>query len=176
MATLSGWDAGLLAAEIGELAGFEALMGFVPADIESLATGGQDGRPLPTPEEGRRTLAERFGLPPFSVLNAREGWWQDRKRAWLSLGIQSELGRGENLLKMSDTVQEFMEHRKPALKGNGRPAGQFLREDLMKGEGKMNRKTADGSLGAIAPTRKQYTGKGGDLPGPRGPKRKAATP
>ena len=41
-----------------------------------------------------RTLAERFGVPPFSVLDARQGYWQDRKRAWLSLGIQSELGRG----------------------------------------------------------------------------------
>ena len=40
------------------------------------------------------TLGDKFLLPPFSVLNAREGWWQDRKRAWLSLGIQSELGRG----------------------------------------------------------------------------------
>lgn len=40
-------------------------------------------------------LSERFGVPPFSVLNAREGWWQDRKRAWLALGIQSELGRGD---------------------------------------------------------------------------------
>ena len=39
-------------------------------------------------------LAERFGVPPFSVLNAREGWWQDRKSAWIALGIKSELGRG----------------------------------------------------------------------------------
>ena len=39
-------------------------------------------------------LAERFGVPPFSVLNAREGWWQDRKAAWIGLGIKSELGRG----------------------------------------------------------------------------------
>ena len=42
----------------------------------------------------RMTLAERFGVPPFSVLDARQGYWQDRKRAWLALGIQSELGRG----------------------------------------------------------------------------------
>jgi hypothetical protein len=41
-------------------------------------------------------LAERFTLPPLTVLSAREGWWQDRKRAWAALGIQSELGRGEN--------------------------------------------------------------------------------
>src|SRR5208337_1849030 len=40
-------------------------------------------------------LGEKFLLPPFSVLNAREGWWQERKRAWLALGIQSELGRGD---------------------------------------------------------------------------------
>lgn len=43
-------------------------------------------------------------IPPFSVLNAREGWWQDRKSAWIALGIQSELGRGENALGFSDTI------------------------------------------------------------------------
>lgn len=41
-----------------------------------------------------KSLAERFGVPPFSVLDARQGYCQDRKRAWLALGIQSELGRG----------------------------------------------------------------------------------
>ena len=50
-------------------------------------------------------LAERFGIAPFSVFNAREGWWQDRKSAWLALGMQSELGRGDNLLRSSDTVK-----------------------------------------------------------------------
>jgi hypothetical protein len=50
------------------------------------------------------SLAERFLLPPFSVLDARRGAWQERKRAWLALGIRSELGRPENLLKMSDAV------------------------------------------------------------------------
>jgi hypothetical protein len=39
-------------------------------------------------------LGEHFLTAPFSVFNAREGWWQDRKRAWLELGIKSELGRG----------------------------------------------------------------------------------
>jgi hypothetical protein len=24
-------------------------------------------------------------IPPFSVLNARGGWWQERKAAWLAL-------------------------------------------------------------------------------------------
>jgi hypothetical protein len=40
------------------------------------------------------SLAEQFGVPPFSVLDARQGYWQARKAEWLSLGIRSELGRG----------------------------------------------------------------------------------
>jgi len=56
------------------------------------------------PEQAHRTLAERFVVPPFSVLDARQGYWQERKRAWLALGIQSELGRGENQLDVSATV------------------------------------------------------------------------
>jgi len=52
------------------------------------------------------SLALRFGVPPFSVLNARDGWWQSRKAAWRSLGIASELGRtGYNKLSMSQTIQ-----------------------------------------------------------------------
>ena len=48
-------------------------------------------------------VAERFTLPPFTILDARSGDWQVRKRAWASLGINSEVGRTENLLRMSDT-------------------------------------------------------------------------
>ena len=44
-------------------------------------------------------------IPRLSVLNARAGEWQDRKRAWMQLGIKSEVGRADNLLKYSDTVK-----------------------------------------------------------------------
>lgn len=54
------------------------------------------------------TLADRFVVPPFSILDTRQGYWQEHKRQWLALGIQSEVGRG----------------------GNARCFG----EDLMKGE------------------------------------------
>jgi hypothetical protein len=46
-------------------------------------------------EKSVGNIAERFLIAPFTVLNAREGWWQERKRAWLSLGIKSELGRDQ---------------------------------------------------------------------------------
>lgn len=51
-------------------------------------------------------LAIRFGVPPFSVLSAREGSWQDRKRQWIALGIQSELGRG-GAVPFSDTIHRL---------------------------------------------------------------------
>jgi DNA modification methylase len=53
------------------------------------------------------TLRERFIVPPFSILDARQGYWQARKRAWISLGIQSELGRGENLIGRSDQTRDI---------------------------------------------------------------------
>jgi len=49
------------------------------------------------PEAPRPTLADRFVVPPFSVLDARSGPWRNRKTQWLAHGIQSELGRGEGL-------------------------------------------------------------------------------
>jgi len=51
------------------------------------------------------SLKNDFLIAPFSVFNAREGWWQDRKRLWLSLGIKSEMGRGDNLLKFLDVTK-----------------------------------------------------------------------
>ena len=44
------------------------------------------------------SLADRFIVPPFSVLDTRQGYWQERKRQWISLGIESELGRDEGLI------------------------------------------------------------------------------
>jgi len=43
------------------------------------------------------TLADRFTMPPLSTLDRRGGDWQDRKRRWLSLGINSEVGRDAGL-------------------------------------------------------------------------------
>lgn len=49
-------------------------------------------------------VAERFTVPPFTILDARSGDWQERKRAWLSIGIRGEDGRLQNALGMSDSA------------------------------------------------------------------------
>ena len=43
-------------------------------------------------------LFDTFVVPPFSILDTRQGAWQNRKKDWISLGIRSEVGRGDNLV------------------------------------------------------------------------------
>lgn len=43
-------------------------------------------------------LIDRFVVPPLTTLNTQQGYWQMRKRHWISLGIKSELGRDGDLL------------------------------------------------------------------------------
>lgn len=46
-------------------------------------------------------LSSRFLIPPFSILDTKQGKWQDRKREWIARGISSGDGRDENLLNFS---------------------------------------------------------------------------
>lgn len=73
-------------------------------------------------------LNDLFGVPPFSVLDARQGYWQDRKRAWIGLGIKSETGRGEGLA--FHTEPEFYEAKRRTEKALGRtmPSDEFRRD------------------------------------------------
>lgn len=47
----------------------------------------------PIKPEASGPVAEKFLIPPFSILDAKKGEWQDRKRAWVSIGLESENGR-----------------------------------------------------------------------------------
>jgi hypothetical protein len=49
------------------------------------------------PPPASSVTAARFGIPPFTVLNAAAADWQERKRAWVALGLKSEEGRGDRL-------------------------------------------------------------------------------
>ncbi|HAM57107.1 MAG TPA: hypothetical protein DCQ64_17580 [Candidatus Rokubacteria bacterium] len=43
-------------------------------------------------------LTDRFTVPPFSVLDARQGYWRARKAEWRAFGVRGEEGRREDLL------------------------------------------------------------------------------
>jgi hypothetical protein len=88
-AELSEWDTDLLPAELDGLNfdGFD--FGF---DAE-LADGAGN-----TERTQGESLIDRFVVPPFSVLDARQGYWQERKRFWIDKGIASQEGRADALL------------------------------------------------------------------------------
>jgi len=104
LAEISQWDEAGLRAELEALVGLGLDMDAVGYEADDLAKlfaiqqqeaqGGNMG-----------SLARDFGVPPFTVLSARAGIWQERKDAWIALGIRSEEGRGENLLKFSASAR-----------------------------------------------------------------------
>jgi hypothetical protein len=109
-AELAEWDATFLAEQLLELdaVGWDVSdLGFEPLHPPT------DGEPLA--ETISLTLAERFLVPPFSIFDQRSGRWQARKRAWMDLGIESETGRGENLLGFSGGINRQYENQKKAL-------------------------------------------------------------
>lgn len=98
----AAWNNEELLAQLRELpAPDAALLGWDENDIKLIERqlagdafgGGANG-----------SIVDSYGEPPFSVLDTRSARWQERKRVWLALGIQSEVGRGENLLKFSDSM------------------------------------------------------------------------
>ena len=107
----AGWDDELLRIEIGELQAMDfdvSLTGFDLADFDL-----EDYSKSATDVE-HKTLVDLFVAPPLSVLDTRQGYWQDRKRAWKDLGIASEVGRDENLIGAPD-LPEYV--NKSTLKG-----------------------------------------------------------
>lgn len=40
------------------------------------------------------SLSSEFIIPPFTVFDGRQGYWNKRKRDWINLGIRGDLGRG----------------------------------------------------------------------------------
>ena len=77
-AELSGWDFAKLEEEIAaleiegvDLSGLKFDFDFYAEDKQAQTSADHVGK-----------LNEKFGVPPFSVLDTRQGYWQERKKAW----------------------------------------------------------------------------------------------
>ena len=66
------------------------LTGFATDELGFIYESAEDNA-----DSARKTLSERFIVPPFSVLDCRQGYWLRRKEAWIALGIRGAEGRGE---------------------------------------------------------------------------------
>lgn len=102
---------------------------FEPEDVEKWNIDLDWGDTMNDYESG--ALTDRFGAPPYSVLDAKQGYWQARKEQWLSLGIKSEVGRDNNLI--GEGLQKLLEksHRNTAEKLNGTSVFDPVLTELM---------------------------------------------
>lgn len=83
------WDVYKLAAQKQDLEAQGADLGYM--DLEELLPA--LGDEVTADKEAHKKLVDAFVVPPFTVLDMRQGYWKERKAAWLSLGIKSEIGR-----------------------------------------------------------------------------------
>lgn len=51
-------------------------------------------------------IAERFVIPPFTILDAKQGDWQERKRAWQGMGIRGEVGRDASSYNTTEWIKD----------------------------------------------------------------------
>ena len=92
-AELSAWDFATLEEEIARLQ-------IEGVDLSGLAFdfGNDTEKPVEAEfsveEEQKGSLADKYLVPPFSVIYANKPDWLARKRRWVDFGIRSELGRG----------------------------------------------------------------------------------
>lgn len=115
LAANADWDMDLLRAELIDLngAGFEVgLIGFSDDALAGLMIDPEEAAAAKA-DNARRSIQERFGVVPFSVFRAHDAWWQDRKRAWIDLGIESEIGRGDNSLGYSEAMNNAASGKRP---------------------------------------------------------------
>lgn len=91
VAEKSEWDFNLLNVELDEILNIDMSdFGFDLSNIDSINLEDKY-------KECEGKLREQFLIPPFSVLDTKQGYWQKRKALWKSI-IKSDAGRSESLL------------------------------------------------------------------------------
>ena len=94
LALNAGWNEELLKIELESLQELDFdldILGFDDTEIDDILVFSEELEE--EKEEKQKKLSDRFIIPPFSVLDTKQGIWQQRKNYWLSLGIKSEEGR-----------------------------------------------------------------------------------
>lgn len=87
----SDWDMKLVLAELRELSLPQVeLTGFDPKILEEDTEAYQDGQ--------KNALREKYLIPPFSIFDTKQAYWQEKKREWIELLGDSGDGRSDTLL------------------------------------------------------------------------------
>jgi len=89
-AELSEWDTELLSGELANILDIDMTsFGFLDEDDKASEAEKK--------AEAKKTLRDFFLVPPFSILDTRQGYWQERKAAWnVLIGDASETRDGDS--------------------------------------------------------------------------------
>ncbi len=109
-------------------------------------------------ENAKLSLRERFIVPPFSVLDSRQGYWQERKKKWFEAGIASHESREEMEVSgsLSGTVPGYYDKKNgvEAIIGRELSAEEFEKEylpDLMPNKSTLSYTKSGGLLSTFDP-------------------------
>lgn len=80
-------------------------------------------------DSAKKNLNDKFLIPPFSTFDTRQGYWQDRKDKWRSLGIKSELGRDAQTFHMKEWADKKGETGE--LSGNKLPSDTSIFDPVL---------------------------------------------
>jgi hypothetical protein len=147
-AEIATWNQAKLVGLLRHLPDGRALqLGWDQSELSRLLGGDPDK--TADVERATASLAERFTVPPFTVLDARQGYWKDRKKAWIDMGLKSHLGR-ENVTTYN-TAAMVAEFRQPKLcpkaKGNLPSARRVNSDGELIKPGAEGRTTRGNALG-----------------------------
>ena len=103
----AGWDDELLKLEIGALTELEfdmPLIGFSEEELAYLTEHERLTKDDYYPDGESGALNKQFLVPPFTLFDSRQGYWQDRKRYWKGKGMISTAGRPDSLVGYSKEI------------------------------------------------------------------------
>jgi len=81
------------------------------------------------PIEEKGDLKRDFGANPFTIFNTKDGLWQAKKKKWIGLGIQSEIGRDAVTFHMKDWADK--KGQEGTLKGNKLPSDTSIFDPVL---------------------------------------------
>lgn len=141
LAEKATWDLTMLRIELEELDLIDAgdadlqALGFTADELNDLLPDLDAGNAAEAGRSDEGSLYDRFLIPPFSVLDSRLEWWTKRKRAWIGLGIRSEIGRGTH--PSGSSHRPSGSPRRPG--SYARDPGRAFKQDIMRGESRLKK-------------------------------------
>ena len=81
------------------------------------------------PIETKGDLKKEFGANPFTILDTKDDLWQSRKKRWINLGIQSEVGREATAYNTKEWVDNL--RSKGKMNGNLLPSNTSIFDPVL---------------------------------------------